>query len=107
MEGASGASGAAGEKGASGQKGAQGKSGANGQVGAAGRRGVVGMPGATGPRGGMGNDNDQEEFVRQKVRGILNKLLLSEDSSRGMRNEFFCQCKAFPLYDVVVAGMNF
>jgi hypothetical protein len=105
--GATGRKGAQGRRGPAGAMGAQGKSGANGQVGAAGRRGVVGMPGATGPRGGMGNDNDQEEFVRQKVRGILNKLLLSEDSSRGMRNEFFCQCKAFHLYDVVVAGMNF
>jgi hypothetical protein len=56
----------------------------------------------------MGNDDDQEEFVRMKVRAILNKLLLSEDAgSRGARNEFFCQCKAFHLYDVVVAGMNF
>jgi hypothetical protein len=24
-----------------------------------------------------------------------------------MRNEFFCKCKAFHLYDVVIAGMNF
>jgi hypothetical protein len=56
----------------------------------------------------MGND-DQEEFVRQKVRVMLNKLLIADDGSvnSGMRNEFFCKCKAFHLYDVVIAGMNF
>lgn len=106
--GAAGRKGMQGKQGPSGAAGAQGRSGNNGQDGAMGSRGVNGMPGATGPRGGMGND-DQEEFVRQKVRVMLNKLLVADDGSvnSGMRNEFFCKCKAFHLYDVVIAGMNF
>merc|ERR1712087_389650 len=102
--GAKGPNGAPGNRGAAG---AQGRSGNNGQDGPAGARGVRGMPGATGARGGMGSDAGQEEFVRQKVRAILDKLLYKEEAGRGARNEYFCQCKAFHLYDVVVAGLNF
>jgi len=106
--GATGRKGMQGKNGPSGPAGPQGRSGTNGQDGDMGSLGVTGMPGATGPRGGMGS-NDQEEFVRQKVRVILNKLLVADDGSvnSGMRNEFFCKCKAFHLYDVVIAGMTF
>jgi len=105
--GAKGANGAPGNRGPAGAAGAQGRSGNNGQDGPAGPKGVPGMPGATGARGGMGSDAGQEEFVRQKVRAILDKLLVKEAPGRGARNEYFCQCKAFHLYDVVVAGLNF
>jgi hypothetical protein len=33
-------------------------------------------------------------------------MLDASSRGNGRRNEFFCSCKAFSLYDVVVAGMN-
>jgi len=108
--GAPGRKGAPGKRGPAGAAGAQGAPGNNGQDGAPGPRGVRGMPGATGPRGSS-NVSDNEEFVRQKVRAILDKLLHGADRSQTHNNagynEYFCQCKNFNLYDVVVAGMNF
>merc|ERR1711981_452660 len=106
--GAPGRDGFPGKQGPAGSAGAQGAVGRDGQDGAPGAPGVKGMPGATGERGGINASQAQlESLVRSRVSAMLDKMLVRESSSRGRQNEYFCQCKAFHLYDVIAANFNF
>jgi len=44
-------------------------------------------------------------MIRQKVAEVVDRLLPKENS--GARNEFFCKCQAYSLFNAVVERFNF